>query len=461
VGAQPTCAIEPPSGTVLCWGQAGSGQLGTGPIPMLVSPVAIQKFSGAIAIGAGTAFSCARTDDDAVFCWGDNHWGQLGVGSGAVQTRPVAVPGVSAAVAISAGAAHTCAATTADDGQPLCWGANQGGQLGDGTAADRASPKPVTGDLVAVAVSAGGTHSCAFGATPDGALWCWGRGNAGQLGLGPNRLFDVRQPQPIALAAGAVSASAAGTAHTCVVAGPDGQVLCFGENGDGQLGDGTTTDRSTPTPAPLGSAAETARAVAVSAGTAHTCALDDAGGLWCWGRGDDGQLGDGTATGRLAPAPTVVGDAAQPITAFSAGGAHTCALAGSALYCWGRGDDGELGIGAARGADVPTRVGGLPDPTAVAAGSAHTCALTRAGGVWCWGANDGGQLGDGTTTPSPAPVAVSGLTGVVELAAGGAHTCARRSGGDVVCWGADTSGQLGDGVALASITPQLARIACR
>ncbi len=149
--------------------------------------------------------------------------------------------------------------------QPLCWGANPGGQLGDGTTTDRASPKAVTAEVAAGALSAGGAHTCAIGAGTSGALWCWGRGNVGQLGLGPNRLFDARQPQTITLTGGAATAVTTGATHTCAVGG-DGALFCFGSNGDGQLGDGTSDDRSTATRVTFPAGTETIRIVRASAG---------------------------------------------------------------------------------------------------------------------------------------------------------------------------------------------------
>jgi alpha-tubulin suppressor-like RCC1 family protein len=462
VGAQHTCAVTAGGGAIFCWGLAASGQLGTGPIDMLPSPVAVPKLAGGIAIGAGTGFSCALTDDGAVFCWGDNHFGELGAGTGTIQTRPVAVPGVTAAMMVATGAAHTCAATAADDRHPLCWGANQGGQLGDGTATDRASPHAITGDFPGETLAAGGVHSCAVTPAPDGALWCWGRGNAGQLGLGPTRQFDARQPQLVALS-GEATAVAAGSAHTCAVVA--GAVACFGDNSDGQLGDGSTTDSSTPVSAVLGGgAAPPAAAVAVSAGDAHTCAVTDAGALWCWGRGDEGQLGDGSsaASASLPQAITVgVNGASAVVTAVAAGGAHTCAVTDAgALWCWGRGNEGQLAQSTTDLANRPAVVVAISDATGVAAGSAHTCAVTKDRRVWCWGANESGQLGDGTTVTRSTPAAVDGISDVSGIAAGAAHTCAWRGDGSVWCWGADTSGQLGDGVALTMILPQLSRVSC-
>ena len=460
VGALHTCAVQAPSGAVLCWGEASGGQLGTGPIRCWFARWRSPGFPVPPPSAAGTAFTCARTDDGAVFCWGDNQFGQLGIGSGVVQPRPVAVPDVADVVALATGGAHTCAAT--GQMQPLCWGANPGGQLGDGTTTDRASAKPVTAEVTAGALSAGGAHTCALGAGTTGALWCWGRGNVGQLGLGPNRLFDARQPQSIALGGGAATAVTTGAAHTCAVGG-DGALLCFGGNGDGQLGNGTTDDRSTATRVAFPAGAEAIRIVRASAGGAHTCAIDAAGALWCWGRGAEGQVGDGGRAGRLSPVLTPVApesSASSTITSVSAGGAHTCAIAGSAVYCWGRGDSGQLGTGATEDALAATRVNGVPDALDVSAGAAHTCALTRTGTVLCWGANESGQLGNGTTLASASPIAVPGLVDATGIAAGGAHTCARRSGGDVLCWGSDSSGQLGDGVLLSSIPPQLARVAC-
>src|SRR6185312_2312339 len=324
---------------------------------------------------------------------------------------------------------------------------------------DRARPAPLIEAIAPGAIAAGAQHTCAVDAR--GVLWCWGRGSNGQLG--PGHLVDTPLPSQVALPAGSGPATAVdgGDAHTCALVAPadglGGQIYCFGDDTHGQLGDGRTSSRPAPGLVALG--ASGVRASAVSAGGGHTCAIEVDGGAWCWGRGDRGQLGLGTTADAPTPAPLALPGGATA-AAISAGSAHTCAIDGAgSVWCWGADDRGQLGLGAT-GADVtaPAAVAGLPAPaTGVAAGGVHSCATLADASVWCWGGNDSGQLGDGTTTDRPFPAKVAGATGVVT--AGALHTCA-SAGGTVWCWGTDTSGQLGDNVTLTVSAPELARVGC-
>jgi alpha-tubulin suppressor-like RCC1 family protein len=262
---------------------------------------------------------------------------------------------------------------------------------------------------------------------------------------------------------GGVFAVAAGAAHTCVAATISASVLCFGLNVDGQLGNGRPFDGPGgpgPVPAPLGSVPSLlAKPVALAAGDAHTCALDADGAIWCWGRGDQGQLGDGSME-HTSPVQITLGGDATSAEAITAGAAHTCVIADRRVLCWGRNAEGQLGAPLPAPLLMPRVVSALPQARAIAAGARHTCAIDDHAAVSCWGANESGQLGNGATDSSNVPVPVAGLTNVDTIVAGGAHTCARRSDGTVWCWGANTAGQLGDGVTLTSPRPLLARVAC-
>src|SRR2546425_1040376 len=185
------------------------------------------------------------------------------------------------------------------------------------------------------------------------------------------------------------------------------------------------------------------------------CALFGDGTAQCWGRNDDGQLGDGTFTS--SSTPLRVGGLTGA-AAVSGGFYHTCALLGDGtVQCWGRNAEGQLGNGTTIGSRVPGRVAGLPSATAVSGGFQHTCALLSDGTAQCWGRNLEGQLGDGTTTSSSTPVRVGGITGAVAVSAGILHTCALLANGTVKCWGAvgpnNDFGQLGNGATTGSSTP--------
>jgi alpha-tubulin suppressor-like RCC1 family protein len=483
-GAQHSCAVRL-SGQVLCWGQNSSGQLGEGTMSSLAEPVPVTGLQGAVKVTAGATFSCAATGDGAVFCWGDDHYGQLGTGHEVVRPRPATV--AISARAVAAGGAHTCA--IGRDPVPggadgfFCWGSDQAGQLGDNNDEDRSLPAPIEQRmLVPATIAAGAQDSCAIDASA--VLWCWGRGGSGQLG--PGHMVDTPFQIQVPLPSDATQATAVanGDAHTCVLVSPrdglGGEIFCFGDNRYGQLGDGTLTSRATPALVSLGTSG--VRAAAITAGGGHSCAIDVKGQPWCWGRGDSGQLGLGTAAvqataaAQTTPAPVTLPGGAT-VRALSAGTAHTCAVDQSGgVWCWGADDRGQLGLGAA-GPDVatPTAVSSLPSAsasanananasasaaaTSVAAGGAHSCASLGDTSVWCWGANDSGQLGDGTTVDRPLPTKVAGAAGTVT--AGALHSCAATAAGVVTCWGADTSGQLGDGVSLTISAPELARLACQ
>jgi alpha-tubulin suppressor-like RCC1 family protein len=363
----------------------------------------------------------------------------LALAAASLSQAALPLRGVSA---VSAGGAHTCALTTT--GGVLCWGDGSAGQLGDGMRSARATPVGVFGlSSGATAVSAGSEHTCAL--TTGGAAKCWGLDYDGQLGDGSGAFGVIRDtPVDVAGLSHGVAVIAAGASHTCAVTTAGG-VKCWGSNDHGQLGDGTMTRRL----APVDVSALSAGVVAVALGDYHTCALMASGSAKCWGDNDNGQLGDGTPVARLTPV-SVSGLAGA--TAITAGDFHACALASGGIVCWGDNGNGQLGNGTTTPSSVPVGVSGLGGGVAaISAGSDfdQSCALLVGGNVRCWGEYYfpiGGIFPVASTTPLD-----RGFAGAVAISAGGAgfvltsHVCAVGTDGGVRCQGGNHYGQLGNG----------------
>ncbi len=287
---------------------------------------------------------------------------------------------------MSAGWYHTLAIKT--DGSLWAWESNRSGQLGDGTATDRATPVQVLTGVAAASASA--VHSLAR--KTDGSLWAWGWNGVGQLGDGTT----TDRSTPVKVLTGVAAVSVGGD-HSLALK-TDGSLWAWGSNWYGQLGDGTRTDRSTPVQVLTGVAA-------VTGGNAHTLALKTDGGLWAWGWDPYGVLGDGTATHRSTPVQVLTG-----VAAVSAGFYHTLAIkTDGSLWAWGYNGDGRLGDGTTTDRSTPVQI--LTGVAAVSTGIYHTLARKTDGSLWAWGSNWYGQLGDGTTTNPFSPVPVVGFGG--------------------------------------------------
>jgi alpha-tubulin suppressor-like RCC1 family protein len=252
---------------------------------------------------------------------------------------------------------------------------------------------------------------------------------------------DHHVPVPITALGNSVAGVALGGQHTCALA-TDGSLWCWGENTDGELGDGTTVDQHVPVPiTALGNSV-----AGVALGGQHTCARKTDGSLWCWGSNHLGQLGDGTHAGKLSPVQvTALGTAVADV---ALGGDYTCARkTDGTLWCWGYGHDGQLGNGTGVGSQSPVQVAALGNAVAeVALDLSHTCARKTDGSLWCWGGNGDWQLGDGTQTPTLSPIAVTALgTSVARVALGEGFSCALEADGSLWCWGFNWNGNLGDG----------------
>lgn len=233
-----------------------------------------------------------------------------------------------------------------------------------------------------------------------------------------------------------------GLVHNCAT-GIDGTLWCWGDSRYGQLGDGTTTNRTTPVQvAALGTQA--AQVVArEDNGLFHTCARRTDGSVWCWG---SGLLGHGTAT--QSAAPLQVDSLETHVAELATGIEDTYARkADGSLWCWGHNSFGELGDGTTTLRMTPVRVVSLGTQVAhVVANDFSACALKIDGTLWCWGDNKYGQLGDGTTTMRTTPVQVAGLgADIAQVAVGFEHTCALKMDGTLWCWGGNSFGELGDG----------------
>jgi alpha-tubulin suppressor-like RCC1 family protein len=380
-----------------------------------------------------SAFASAASSG-TTFGWGENVDGQLGDGTKTPSSTPVALSGLGDVTAIAAGGNFGLALLS--NGTVMAWGNNGIGQLGNGTTASTPTPLPVTGLSGVIAIAAGNYHGLAL--LSNGTVMAWGDNAEGQLGAGtfsgPEKCgVNVCSTTPVAVSGlSDVTSIAAGAGHSLAVLS-SGSVMTWGQNNDGQLGDGTTARSSTPV---LVTGLSGARAVA--GGYEHSLALLLDGSVMAWGNSAVGQLGDGVFSG---PETCEASCSTKPVavtglsgaTAIAAGSAHSLALlSNGTVMAWGRNGFGELGDGTHTGpeacvssfacAATPVAVSGLSGVTAIAAGEEFSFALLSNATMMAWGYNHEGELGDGTATTTgcwcmDAPVAVSGLSGVTALAA--------------------------------------------
>ena len=357
IGDSHVCAILAGSGTLKCWGGNNQhGQLG-GENPDNRGRVTVSLPSGrsVLEVGVGTDHTCAILDDDSLHCWGNNQYGQLGNGK---------TGKVNGTVAVSLGENRT-----------------------------------------AKMVQAGNGHTCAI--LDDDSLKCWGRNHEGQVGINSSTTV---QTSPINISLGGSDKTAKmialGSHHTCAILKDDNTLKCWGFNQSGQIGDGSTDSRAAPTAINLG---ENRTALAVDAGGEHTCAILDNKNLICWGLNDKGQLGDGGSTNLPSPHLAVSVSLSSFPDSISLGHKHSCVLLiNGSPFCWGDNDHHQLGDGNTSPSSLPVTpaLGSNATARTISAGSQNTCAIMEDDSLVCWGDNTSDILGSEIDKKAHAPTTI-------------------------------------------------------
>lgn len=505
-----TCGIKS-NDSLWCWGWNGSGQIGDNSTTQRNAPTAISGGGTWKYVGLGRHYSenhtCGIKTDNSLFCWGANSQGKLGDNTTTNRLTPTAVVGGKPWSSVSPGGYyHTCGIDTQkslncwghDSSYPVlgvvdnrknykipilvsgndvwtdlavaglygeqfscgiksggslwCWGWNMdylGNLLGIG-ATEQTVPTLVTGGGSWTKIDAG--HYSLCGIKTDGSLLCWGTNYYGNLGDGT--FVDRGAPTQITESGPWIDLSISGYYgdETVCAIKQDGTLWCWGYNGEGQIGNGTTTESEFPTQVSGGG---TWKQVAV--GKTHTCGLKSDNTLWCWGE-NYAAFGDGTYNDSLVPVNTTGSTEWQRI---SAGLWFTCGIrSDDKLFCWGPNDSGRTGLGLSSGETLtPTEISGGGTWKYIIASansdySAFACGIKTDGSAWCWGSNGSGQLGNNTTTMQTTPTAIagSGVTSWSMIDVSYSHACGTYSGGKALCWGSNSNGEIGDGTVLNSST---------
>lgn len=309
------------------------------------------------------------------------------------------VQAASGWVAIAGGANHTCGVHV--EVGTACWGSNDQYQLGSGAPVQVLEPVQVVGGIEFTVVSAGPQHTCGLGV--DLHAYCWGQGSSGQLGNGSGTTRST--PVPVTLPLGVtLNSISVGWTHSCGVS-TDGDTYCWGYNSNGQLGNGSTTNSNVPIPVNLPTGVTLTN---ITAGFLHSCGVSTNGAAYCWGRGNYGQLGNGSTTSSSIPA-LVNFATGMTLTNITARYYHSCGVSTNGdAYCWGRGNFGQLGNGSTADSEMPVPVN-LPNGvtlTNITAGYYHSCGVSTNGTAYCWGYGNDGQLGNGSTANRSTPVEV-------------------------------------------------------
>ena len=339
----------------------------------------------------------------------------------------------SGAGQLSAGLFANCGLTT--QGVAFCWGNGFGGELGNGSNGPHTGPVPVSGGYTFKQINVATFVAC--GLTTGGTLYCWGDPVNGAFGNGtaPGGSLALT---PVAAGGGLTfSLVAIGDAQSCGLSG--GVTYCWGPNGAGQLGTGDTVHHWSPVTVAVPSGVSF---VSLTAGSSFNCGLTSAGAAYCWGSNGNGQLGIGTSSPTYKTAPTAV-SGGHAFTSISAGPTEVCGLtAAGTVYCWGSGAHGN-GTSGIEYTPTAIQQTGLTFASMLVNGQ-HACALTTSGAAYCWGDNYQGDLGSGSfSTSGSTPVAVTGGLTFRAIAVGGLHDCGYTPSNVMYCWGSNTSQQLG------------------
>ncbi len=358
---------------------------------------------------------------------------------GVVGTTPLTVDGFLLE-SVSSGAIHTCGITP--DGLGFCWGEGADGRLGTDSNDDQLLPTAIKTAMTFDEIHAANEHTCG---RSGGAVYCWGKRSAGRLG-GGNTGASASTPE---LTSGGLSFLQMSTSvdHTCAVNDAN-DIYCWGEGDSGRLGVNSTTDLDVPTLILPPAAEPLAKWAKVAAGRDHTCAMTLAGALYCWGHNASGELGNGDVAESRVAVPVL---STEVFTDISVGNRFSCGITGGgALYCWGDNTDGKLGISMAVPlSNTPVLVAGLSF-SAIDLGNNHACGVSGALG-YCWGSGANGRLGTGNTDAQMAPIQIPNSPAFSFISAGG-HSCGVANGSPF-CFGSNNVGQLGDNSILERLIP--------
>ena len=564
-GSNHTVAINS-DGELYAWGDNADSQLGDGTTVNSNTPTRIGTANNWLFIGAGFNHTVAINSDGELYAWGNNSYGQLGDGTTTNKSIPTRIGNETNWSVVSSRYSHTVAINS--DGELYVWGDNSEGQLGDGTYDNKNNPILISIQDIKWSSAYSGAHYT-IAVTSEGYLYSWGKNSEGQLGNGTNvstnfpalisgieanNLFDISagiyghivflpcgfsppyDPDTYGCArlyvwgrnvfgqlgedatdTGEIPPTplgdnpywtniAVGSYHTL---GTDllGRLYSWGNNSDGQLGDGTTTSRSTPTRignktawsnvkvglihtigmiiirtpfniytylytwgnndyGQLGDATNTGSPVPVmikdpkfwstssndtfSAGLLHSAAISRSGDLYTWGYNGFGQLGDGTNTNRNAPTKIIT---TGRWSSVYAGSNHTVGIKSGSLYAWGRNNFGQLGDGTNTNRSTIVRIGNDNNWKTASSGQMFTLAINLNGELYAWGLNHVGQLGDGTNENKNTPVRIGNKNDWVRVVAGDSISFAINNLGELYSWGANFTGELGDGTTIGRNVP--------
>lgn len=426
------------TGEIWAWGQNSNGQLGIGNTAQQTLPVRVGSNSDWTALAAGNFHAAALRADGTLWAWGLNSSGQLGDGTTSQRTSPVQIGSATDWQSVRAGSNMSAARKV--DGSLWVWGQNNLGQLGDGTLMNRNSPQRFAEGRDWRDIATGISHVAAL--REDGTVWVAGE-SYGFSGVSPRTLTP-------AAVTGESWQQLSGSGSTYLALRADGTLWGWGYGGWGTLGNGFTSDRVGLVQIGTGNQWDFVEVGSHSFFGNTSFAIQTDGTLWAAGYNVNFNLGDGTTSQRSS---FVQIGAATDWHRVSAAQNHGLGLkTNGSLWAWGLNSNGQLGDGSTVTGATPKQIGSDTDWAQVVGGYSHSLGLKTDGSLWGWGFNGGGQLGLGDNSNRLIPTRIGNDTDWVAVAAGG-HTLALKADGSLWAWGSNTTGALGLGDTSSRFTP--------